>query len=122
MTTLSCLKAFLLFVVFASDLEEIAGRQVLLELLDLRQQRGKDLRGQHAGDRERGYRDRAELVAALDFRYCHLGRDVRYLPQRYALIAGQRVDVGILNIRQSGAFLHPQTNGDRDLFVSFPVG
>ena len=38
------LETFLLFVVFASDLEEIAGRQVLLELLDFRQQRREHLR------------------------------------------------------------------------------
>ena len=38
------LETFLLFVVLASDLEEIAGRQVLLELLDFRQQRREHLR------------------------------------------------------------------------------
>ena len=61
------LKTLLLLVVFASDLEEIARRQVLLELLDLRQERRKHLRRQNTWNRERRYRHRPELIAALDF-------------------------------------------------------
>src|SRR5208282_4004093 len=70
------LKTFLLFVVFASDLEEIAGRQVLLELLDFRQQGREHLRRQHARNRERGYRNRPELIAALYLRYRNFRGDV----------------------------------------------
>src|SRR5271166_2367009 len=47
------LESLLLFVVFAPDLEEIAGRQVLLELLDLGQKRREHLRRQNTRDRER---------------------------------------------------------------------
>src|ERR1700757_3943022 len=54
------LETFLLFVVFASDLEEIAGRQVLLELLNLWQQWREDLRRQYAWNGEGGYGDRPE--------------------------------------------------------------